>query len=637
MSERVKGRIVVHTRGFGFVQLDEEDTGVGSAFVAPPDLNPFLAGDLVSATLERGQHQRWRARDLRLEARDRDALYGEVVLHGGRPHLRVDRMVANTDWPLGGGLDLAPGTRVVGRAGEGVVEDVREVPPADASLERVVARFGIRRSYPGEVLAQAQSVRPPDPAGRRDLRDVVTVTIDAPQSRDLDDALSVFPATPDGAIRVLVSIADVDALVPEGSPADLEARRRGTSVYLAGEVLPMLPAELSENALSLLEGVDRPAMTAELRIDAEGEVTATDLYPSLIRSTRRLSYEGVARFLEDDEPGDYPEEIQEALRWLRTVSARLGAVRRARGGVTLLREEAKVRFDEATGEPTAIVARRDNTAHQLIERLMVAANEAVASWLVDRGLPGIFRVHPAPDGSQVERLEDSCRHLGFAAGLPHGEDAELTPRGLAAIEAQLAPEGGRTRSARASALDTVLRRVLGPATYTVETGLHFGLAAPLYLHFTSPIRRYADLAVHRVVKAHLRGERNLHARREALAETAAHVQERMRRAGKAEAERLRMVAAWHFQGRIGERFRGHVTAVKPFGLIVQLENTGVSGSIQAENLPGGPFEVGPARHRFVGSSRTFTVGEPLEVEVRGADDALGRIDLALVQGEATER
>lgn len=630
--DRVTGRIVVHTRGFGFLQLDEEVPGPGgaapvtSAFVAPPDLNPLLAGDRVSAQLVRGKHQKWRATELRLESRDRAALYGEVVVRGGRRHLRVDRMVANTDWPLEGDFDA--GDRVVGRAAEGVVVDARRVPDVDASLERVIARYGLRRSYPPAVEAQARETPPLDPAGRRDLRGVVTVTIDAPQSRDLDDALSVIPAGPDGALRVLVSIADVDAYVPAGSPADLEARRRGTSVYLAGEVLPMLPATLSEDALSLLEGVDRPAMTAEIRLDAEGRVTATDLYASLIRSTRRLSYAGVARFLEDDDPGDYAPEVQETLRWLRTASARLGAVRRARGGVTLLREEAKVRFDEATGEPTDVVARKDTSAHQLIERLMVAANEAVARWLVDRGLPGVFRTHDMPDGSQLERLEDSLRHLGFAAGLPRGEDAALTPRGLAAIEAQVAPGGA---GVRASALDTVLRRVLGPATYTTETGMHFGLAAPLYLHFTSPIRRYADLAVHRVVKAFLRGERDLHLQREALTETAAHVQGCMRRAAKAEAERLRMVAAWHFQSRIGERFAGHVSAIKPFGLIVQLAGTGVSGSVQAEGLRGGPFEVGPARHRLVGEERSFTVGERLQVEVRGADDALGRIDLALVE------
>ena len=631
---RVDGRIVVHTRGFGFLQLDDEVPApgggdlVGSAFIAPPDLNAFLAGDRVSAALVRGKHQKWQATELRLEGRERDALYGEVVLRQGRPHLRVDRMVANTDWPLAGAAKFETGARVVGRPEGREVVDVRRVPEADASLERVVARYGIRRRYPPAVEAQARKAPALDPAGRRDLRDLVTVTIDAPQSRDLDDALSVIPAGPDGALRVLVSIADVDAYVPAGSPADVEARRRGTSVYLAGEVLPMLPATLSEDALRLLEGVDRPAMTAELRLDAEGEVTATDLYPRLLRSTRRLSYAGVARFLEEDEPGDYDAAIQETLRWLRTAAARLGAVRRARGGVTLLREEAKVRFDEATGEPTSVVARKDTTAHQLIARLMVAANEAVARWLVDRGLPGIFRTHGMPDGSQVERLEDSLRHLGFAAGLPQGEDAALTPRGLAAIEAQVAPGGA---GARASALDTVLRRVLGPATYTPAPGLHFGLAAPLYLHFTSPIRRYADRAVHRVVKAFLRGERDLHRQSETLTETAAHVQGCMRRAAKAEAERLRMVAARHFHGRIGERFAGHVSAVKPFGLIVQLGGTGVSGSIQAEALPGGPFEVGPARHRFEGESRTFTVGEPLNVEVRGADDALGRIDLALVE------
>ncbi|MGF1464576.1 MAG: ribonuclease R family protein [Sandaracinaceae bacterium] len=618
-GERVEGYVVVHTRGFGFLQLDGEVDGVRSAFIAPPDLTPLLAGDRVSAELTRGKEQRFRARNLTIESRGRDRLFGEVLRHRGRPFLKVDPMVGNTDWPLPGDNAPPDGTLVSARIEEGRLVDPREVPLADAGLERVVARYGIRTEFTSEVLETPTALSTAEGAGRRDLTGLTTVTIDGPTSRDLDDALSVHPAGQDGAIRVLVSIADVSALVRRGSPVDQEAYRRGTSVYLAGRVLPMLPPSLSEDALSLLPDRERPAMTAELRIDPEGEVTAVDLYRSRIRSSRRLSYEEVARFF-DGRRTDLPRAVRECLRWLRAAAARLSAVRQSRGGVQLLREEASVRFDEDTGEPAAFVARRDTAAHALVERLMVATNEGVARWLVDRGLPGVFRVHPEPTPSQGERLAESARHLGFETGLAD----RLTPRGLAALEVQLAG------SASGPSMDTVLRDALGPARYTVHPGLHFGLAAPTYLHFTSPIRRYADLEVHRIVKAYLRGERAMVAGDPAVEALAEHLNERAFLATKAERDRLRMLAARHFAGRVGERLEGDIVAVKPFGLIVQLRGMGITGSVQAERLPGGPYEVGPAQHRLVGEERAFTVGEPLEVEVRSADDTLGRIDLAPV-------
>jgi ribonuclease R len=307
------------------------------------------------------------------------------------------------------------------------------------------------------------------------------------------------------------------------------------------------------------------------------------------------------------------------LRWARTAAARIGAVRTGRGGVELLREEAYVTLDDATREPTKIDARSDTSANLLIERLMVASNEAVARWMFDRGLPGVYRVHDEPEPERVHALAESARHFGFELGLAD----RLTPRGLAALDAQFAT------SAVGPAMRTVLQRVLGPARYTVHPSLHYGLAAPLYLHFTSPIRRYADLAVHRVVKAFLAGQRAFHPREPAIEALAQDLNEQNRRASKAEAERLRMLAARLFTTRVGERFRGNVVAVKPFGLIVQLAGLGVSGTVQADSLPGGPFEI-DRRGALVGRSGAgWSIGQPLDVEIVGASEELGRIDLAV--------
>ncbi len=599
--DRVRGRISVHVRGFGFLTLDDGR----SAFVAPPDLNPLLADDLASAELvEAGG--RLSAKQLQLEVRSRTELIGEVVARRGRLWLQVDRTIANTDWPLRpDGHDLEEGSWWVACVdGDALIPD-HVVAPAELSLERVLVRHGIRARFPPDCQSSLPKLSKKTFAGRRDLTDLTTVTIDAPVSKDLDDALAILPADPDGGLRLFVSIADVDSLVPEGSAADAEARLRGTSTYLAGAVIPMLPRELSEQELSLLPGIDRPAITAELRIDPEGAITAVDLYASRIRSAQRLDYDTVAAFLDQSATADLPAPVLTTLRWLRTAAARIGAVRAARGGVRFLREEAHVTVDRDTQEPTAIDARPSTSAHTLVERLMVAANEAVGRWLVERGLPGMFRVHPEPDAERARALADLAHNFGFELGL--GE--QLTPRGLAALEAQFAG------NAVEPAMREALSRVLGPARYTSRSGLHFGLAAPIYLHFTSPIRRYADLVVHRVVKRFLEGRRDQRANDPSFEALAVHLNDRARRSAKAETERLRMMAARWFASKVGDRYAANVVAIKPFGLVVQLRGAGVTGSVPAESLP----------------DRRFMVGEELEVIVEGTDEALGRIDLRMAQ------
>jgi ribonuclease R len=585
------GRIVVHPRGFGFVELANGD----SAFIPPPDLLWFLKDDRVECEVIPQEGGRLGATKLRLIERRRHTVFGTVVDRKGRPHVRIDREISNADWPLTG--DAAPdGTYVVATIVGRELRIERTIAPADASLERVLVRHEIREGYSREAEAEADAPPPLTMEGRRDLRSIPTVTIDAPSSRDLDDALSVFPAAPDGAIRLLVSIADVDALVPAASALDKEARLRGTSVYLAGRVIPMIPPKLSEDALSLLPGVDRPAMTAELRIDPEGRVHAIDVYPSMIKSHARLDYDGVAAFLDDGDAAAIPEPVRDTVRWLRTAAARIAVTRHARGGVSLLREEAYITVDAETREPTKIGARTNTSAHTLVERLMVAANEAVARWLVDRGLPGVFRVHDAPEPRKVQSLSAWAANFGFTAGF----GPELTPLALSAFEEQF------ENTAIAPAVSNVLGRVLGPARYTVHPSIHFGLAAPLYLHFTSPIRRYADLAVHRIVKAFLAGRRDLHAGDEALEKLAVDLNDLAFRATKAENERTRMLAARLFANKIGETFRGNVVGIKPFGTIVQLVGMAVTGTI---------------------ADAQYEIGKSLDVRVIGTNEDLGRIDL----------
>lgn len=621
---RTTGRITIHPRGFGFLNIELEGEGETAAFITPPDLNPFLDGDRVSAVIVAAEGGRTTATALALVERLRTELFGSVLTRGKRRFLRVDRVVANTDWVFeeGSAEGIEDGAFVVAKIRGREVSPLRPVAAgADLGLERCVVRHGIRATFSEEVLAAARaSAAAPAMGSRRDLRDVPTVTIDSATTTDIDDALSVFPPGPDGALRVLVSIADVDAFVPEGSPTDVEARLRGTSVYLAGRVIHMLPETLASDAASLHAGRERPALTAELRIDPEGRVTAVDLYPSLLRSHARLTYDAVAELMSTGRSSDVPAAVAPTIRWLRTAAARLSSVRAARGGVELGRDEAYVSFDPATREPTRIEPRGDTEAHRLVERLMVAANEAVAEWLVSRGLPGVFRVHDRPERDRVEMLERFAHNFGIEAGF----GPELSPRGVSAFEAQFR---GTTV---APAIRTVLGKMLVPARYTVHPSPHFGLAAPLYLHFTSPIRRYADLLVHRIIKRYLAGDRALVAGDPALEVAAVQINRSAYLASKAEAERHRMVVARWFAQKIGERAQGNVVSVKPFGLVVQLEGTGATGTVAMDALPGGPYRVEGGGYAAVSEERRFVLGEPVDVVIAGANEELGRVDLTLV-------
>ncbi|EYF06877.1 3'-to-5' exoribonuclease RNase R [Chondromyces apiculatus DSM 436] len=646
------GRVQINPRGFGFLKPEPSDDPAQperpTAFITPPDLNPFLDGDVVSATLVEGEPGRFTATHLGLVSRSRTELIGTVTFHGGRPHLRTDRDVANTDWPFrhGEGTELTEGAYVVATIVGHELSLARTVAvDVDQGLERCIVRHGLRATFPEEVVAEAaaksrevladleagagadagagsgaragESRWPARLGPRRDLRKLPTVTIDAASTRDIDDALAVIPAGADGALRVLVSIADVDAFVPEGSALDREAYARATSVYLAGRVVPMLPESISSQAASLIQGADRLALTAELRIDPEGVVTSVDLYESVIRSTARLTYDAVAELLATGHAAEVPAEVVPTLRWLRTAAARLSAVRASRGGVELHREEAYIALDEATRAPTSISARADTEAHRLIERLMVAANEAVAGWLVARGLPGVYRVHDEPEPERVAALAEYAHNFGIEAGF----GPRLSLRGLAAFEAQV------RGAAAAPAIRTVLGKALGPARYTSAPGLHFGLGAPLYLHFTSPIRRYADLAVHRVVKRYVQGERAMRAGDEAFAALGEHLNVQARRATKAEAERHRMLVARYFAGRVGEAIDGNVVAVKPFGLVVQMRGTGATGTIALDALKDGPYRPDAAMHALVGPGRRYAIGDPIRAVISATSEALGRVDL----------
>lgn len=612
----VIGTLSLHPRGFGFLNF-QGSQGPESAFVPPPLLNGYLLDDEVSANVSRSPDGRFAAADLSLLQRKRFRLFGEVVERRGRLYISTDREVSNTDWPLEG--EASAGEFWLCRVVENHAVPQKRIEK-DHAMERLIARFDLLCDFSPEAMEQAETLaaKAHKLGGRRDLRHLPTVTIDSPSTQDIDDAISVIPAGVDGVLHLLVSIADPCEAIEEGSPLDLEARTRGTSTYLTDRVLPMLPEQLSSGALSLHPNHDRHCLTAEMRIDAEGNVVAVDLYESLVRSTVRLSYDEVADWLDYEESTEALDKVAEILPWLRTASTRLGAFRHRRGGLNLSGiESAEVTLDER-GTVTGTAPSRSTKAHLMIERFMVCANEAVAGWLVDRGLPGTFRIHPLPEEESVKTLSQCAYHFGFEAGFGRS----LSPGALAAFDAQIA--GAKAEPA----IRSVLRGILGRAQYTVHPGLHLGLAAPLYLHFTSPLRRYADFSVHRLIKAYLQGDRHFEVSDPEVELLCQHLNQRSAASAKAESMRRRMLLAGYMQRHIGEEYDAHITRILPVGLVVQLDTSLVEGLLPLESLPGSSWT---ARQVSVESPENrLTLGMPIRVKIVSSDPDSGRIEYALV-------
>lgn len=630
-----------HPRGFGFVDLDAPVTTPGgvtvtSCFVPPPMAKGLLADDRVDVSYAVEEDGRATATAATLRERVRIEVYG-VVEEG--LVLRLDPHLGAGRWTLEGRVeDLPVGCAVLaditGPTTADPSDEWDDPTSADALLERVRIRHRIRLDHPASALAEVAAVASAKPRriSRRDLRDLTTMTIDSPSSRDLDDALSVYPADAEGGIRVCVHISDVAAHVRPGTALDDEARRAATSVYLPGWTRPMLPPQLSEDLLSLVPGEDRDALTVEMRIAPDGTVTAADVYATRIRSDTRLSYETAAAVLAGQRPEEVADEVLDALRWLRTAGARLGVQRLRRGGVEARRVEPDLTVEVVEGEASTVAASPSNPANLLIERLMVAANESVAGWLVDRGLPGIFRVHPAPGADAAPALEAFCAASGYHPGF----GSTLTPLGLAALSAQLDAAADDT----ASAVWDVLLGFLGRASYTPDAGRHFGLASDGYSHFTSPIRRYADLAVHRVLHAFLAGKRDPadFPTVDEMRELCAHINTAARSASQAENQmRKSLWLAELASADPATRYPARVTGVGPKGVFVTLDRSRVSGMVLSRELPGrgwAPTADGLALRDAAGHSLGY--GDVVTVTITSADWESGQLELAL-DGPGPER
>jgi ribonuclease R len=541
--------------------------------------------------------------ELRLDAKDAaGAVAGEVVAAE-----RVER----------GGLGLAS-ARVVERLGQ--PGDPRAISLMTAHL------YDLPVAFPPEAVAQAEAAGPVAPGKRVDLRDLPLVTIDGPDARDFDDAVHAAPDDDPknpGGFRVTVAIADVAHYVRPGDPLDREARRRGNSVYFPDRVVPMLPHALSSGLCSLKPGEERACLAVEMQIDRKGKLTGHRFARGLMRSAARLTYEQV-QAAHDGAPDDLTGPLLEAvITPLYAAFQALLAARRARGTLDLDLPEIGVRIGE-DGRPAAVGARPRLDSHRLIEEMMIAANVAAAETLERVRMPCMYRVHDRPDPVKMEALAELLESLG----LPHGRGTLGKPKDLARLL-------GRVHGSELAPLvSSFVLRAQSQAVYSPHNIGHFGLNLGRYAHFTSPIRRYSDLLVHRALIRGLKlGEGGLEddVSSDAFAEAGGWISRTERRAMEAERAALNRFVALHMEARIGETFTGTVVSVQRFGLFVQLDGIGADGLIPVGDL-GGWWTHDPAHHALLGerAGEAMGLGDRVKVELRAADSLTGQITFRLL-------
>ncbi len=529
------------------------------------------------------------------------------------------------------------------RSPEGkIVEILGHINDPGVDIMSIVRGYELPLEFPEKTLQQAervsQEVSEADCLGRRDLRDLDMVTIDGEDAKDLDDAVSV---SFDGEKYHLgVHIADVTNYVQENSALDREALKRGTSVYLVDRVIPMLPHALSNGICSLNAGVDRLALSCLMTIDRKGEITDYEICESVIRVNQRMSYRQVKSMLEDEtlveKDGEYMRyrELFPMFLLMRELSSLLRGERKKRGSIDFDFPECKIILDK-DGRPIEIKAYERNVATDIIEDFMLAANETVAQHFYWMELPFVYRVHDVPDGDKIQKLSTFINNFGYymkAVGRTSSKvsSEEIHPKEIQKLLTKI--EG----TPEEPMISRLALRSMKQAKYSIECTGHFGLACRYYCHFTSPIRRYPDLQIHRIIKEQLRGrlrEERVSHYREILPQVAKHSSETERRADEAERETDKLKKVEYMENYIGRCFEGVISGVTSWGIYVELHNT-VEGLIHVSKIPGDYYYYDESKCEMVGEAtgRTFKLGMPVKVQVDGCDRFNRTIDFGLVEG-----
>jgi len=638
------GRLQTHPAGYGFVTPERPLDGGGDIYISGPHLDEAMHGDRVVVRIEKIKDGgRVEGRIIRILERSSTWIVGRYDRgdDGMGYVVPFDRRVLMDIFvPPGQEGGASPGEMVtveltrwptstrgaIGRVAE-VLGDI-DAPGVDTEI--IIRKYGIPDAHSADAIAEAvrlgTTVSERDIRGRTDFRGVPTVTIDGEHARDFDDAITI-ERLPNGHFWLGVHIADVSHYVQEGSALDREAYDRGTSVYFPERAVHMFPSELATGLCSLNPRVDRLVQSCLMEVTRRGEVVRHEFHDGVINSDERMTYTAVNGILTDRDPALLAryaplvpmfEQMQELFHILNDA-------RRRRGSIDFDLNEAEVIISEG-GEVEAIIALQRNVAHRLIEEFMLLANETVAAWLEAQGAPALYRIHEEPDVMKVAKFEEFISGFGYSLAAPMGA---LRPRHFQKLIERIQ---GKPEE---KPIAFLMLRTMQKARYAPENAGHFGLAASSYTHFTSPIRRYPDLVVHRALRAARHGTLDPETREEQaeeLPDVARHTSDMERRADDAERELLQWKKVKFMADKVGDEFEGYVTGVAAFGLFIELVEHFVEGMVHVSTMADDYYRLVESAHLLRGENtqKVYRLGDKVKVQVIRVNMEQRQIDLGLV-------
>lgn len=639
----IKGTLSQNKKGFAF--LRPEDSDMDDIFIPPTKINRALDGDTVLVELHnsRGDHKGKTEGEVKsIETHSVTQVVGTYseARHFGFVIPDDKRIMQDVFIPKGQNLGAVDGHKVLVQITKYADENSNPEGHISAILGHkndpgvdilsIIYQHGIEIEFPDNVLAEAEKVpeqiEPNELKGRKDLRDELTITIDGADAKDLDDAISVKKLK-NGHTELTVSIADVSYYVTEDSALDQEAFDRATSVYLVDRVIPMIPHRLSNGICSLNPNVDRLTLSCRMELDQSGDVVKHEIFDSVIHSDYRMTYDEVNEIITDknETTREKYSEVTPMLDLAQDLSQRLISMRRRRGEIDFDINEAKVLVD-GDGIPTDVQVRSRGEGERLIESFMLAANETVAEHFDKLDVPFIYRVHEQPKSERLRQFFDFITNFGL---MIKGTGEDIHPATLQKIQQEV--EGLPEQMV----ISTMMLRSMQQARYDDTNLGHFGLSAEYYTHFTSPIRRYPDLIVHRLIRKYLidntMDNKEVHKWEEKLPEIADHTSQRERRAIEAERDTDELKKAEYMVQHIGEEFEGIISSVANFGMFVELPNT-IEGMVHVANLTDDYYHFDERQMAMIGErqAKVFRIGDSVQIKVINVDVDERMIDFQIV-------
>ena len=643
-AKHIVGTYQAHARGFGFVVVEGEDEDI---FISEDDTNGALHGDQVEVTIKAAPDgKRREGKIVRILSHGTTRLVGYFQKNKNFGFVIPDnqRFIKDVFVPLERSKGAVTGHKVVveltkyggeNKKPEGkIVEILGHINDPGTDIMSIVKGYDLPVEFPEKVLNQAErvakDVSTADMAGRMDIRDWQMVTIDGEDAKDLDDAISL---TKEGEnYKLGVHIADVTNYVQEKSALDREAYKRGTSVYLVDRVIPMLPHILSNGICSLNAGEDRLALSCIMTINDKGNVVDYKIAETVICVDRRMTYTSVKRILEeqDEEECKKYEELVPMFQMMEKLAGILREKRKKRGSIDFDFPETKIVLDE-NGKPLELKPYDRNVATKIIEDFMLLANETVAEHYFWQEIPFVYRTHEQPDEEKIQKLAIFINNFGHSM---HIANNAVRPKEIQKLLAKV--EG----TAEEAMISRLALRSMKQAKYTPENTGHFGLATTYYCHFTSPIRRYPDLQIHRIIKEDLRGRMNENRREhyeKILPEVTKNCSERERLAEEAERETVKLKKVEYMEVHIGEVFEGVISSITKWGIYVELPNT-IEGLVHVTNMRDDHYDYVEERFEMVGehTRKVYKLGQTVFVTATGTDKLQRTIDFELVEKEEVD-